>query len=106
MKRILTIDGGGIRGIVPGQILVNLEKKLQQHTGNSDARLGEYFDFMAGTSTCGILTCIYLFSDRAQPGKPKFSASSAVGLYEEKGGDIFQIPFWKTIESVWGLNDE
>jgi len=29
MKKILSIDGGGIRGIIPGQILIALEKKLQ-----------------------------------------------------------------------------
>ena len=33
--RILSIDGGGIRGILSGQLLVALEKKLQERSGNS-----------------------------------------------------------------------
>ena len=57
-KRILSIDGGGIRGIIAGQVLVALEKKLQKRSGNPDARLADYFDFFAGTSTGGILTCL------------------------------------------------
>ena len=50
MKKILSIDGGGIRGLIPGQVLVAMEKKLQARTGNPEARLAEYFDFFAGTA--------------------------------------------------------
>ena len=58
--RVLSIDGGGIRGIIPGQVLVSLERKLQDVTDNPDARIADFFDLIAGTSTGGILTCIYL----------------------------------------------
>ncbi|HAS40458.1 MAG TPA: patatin, partial [Microscillaceae bacterium] len=44
LTRILSIDGGGIRGILPGQIMVSIEKKLQEATNNPDARLADYFD--------------------------------------------------------------
>ena len=56
--RILSIDGGGIRGILPGRVLVALEEKLQEKSGNMEARIADYFDLMAGTSTGGILTCL------------------------------------------------
>jgi len=55
MKKILSIDGGVIRGIIPGQVLIALETKLQQRTGNPEARIADFFDFFAGTSTGGIL---------------------------------------------------
>jgi patatin-like phospholipase/acyl hydrolase len=64
MTRILSIDGGGIRGIIPGQILVILEEKLKAKTGNENARIADYFDLIAGTSTGGILTCAYLTPDK------------------------------------------
>ena len=51
--RILSIDGGGIRGIIPGVILNYLEKRLQI-LDNSKLKIGDYFDFIAGTSTGGI----------------------------------------------------
>jgi patatin-like phospholipase/acyl hydrolase len=48
MKRILSIDGGGIRGTFPAAFLASLEADL-------DRPIGEYFDLIAGTSTGGII---------------------------------------------------
>ncbi|NMM49076.1 patatin-like phospholipase family protein [Marinigracilibium pacificum] len=91
--RILSIDGGGIRGIIPGLILTRLEKKLQDRTNNPEAKLADYFDFMAGTSTGAILVLFYLVP--GENNKPKFSAIEAVNLYLEKGGDIFDLNLWE-----------
>src|SRR3954464_3159764 len=88
--RILSIDGGGIRGILPGQLLVELEKKLQLISQNPQARIADYFDMIAGTSTGGILTCLYLYPDRKNPARPLFTAEEAVNLYLENGGGIFK----------------
>ena len=52
--RILTIDGGGVRGIIPITILESMEEKLQMNLGKK-VSLAEYFDIMAGTSTGGII---------------------------------------------------
>ncbi|MCB0397703.1 MAG: patatin-like phospholipase family protein, partial [Flavobacteriales bacterium] len=71
MIRILSIDGGGIRGILPGQILVALEKKLQIKSKNEKARIADYFDLIAGTSTGGILTCALLAPDTIDPSRSK-----------------------------------
>lgn len=88
--RILSIDGGGIRGILPGQLLVVLEKKLQLISNNPQARIADYFDLIAGTSTGGILTCLYLYPDKKNPQRPLFTAEEAVDLYLENGGGIFK----------------
>ncbi len=48
MKRILSIDGGGIKGVVPAAFLAQLEEAL----GES---ITHYFDLIAGTSTGGII---------------------------------------------------
>ena len=106
MKKILSIDGGGIKGIIPGQVLVALEKKLQQRTQNSAARLADFFDFFAGTSTGGILTCIYLCPAAANDPKARFSAQEAVNLYVTYGGAIFHVSLWQRIRSKNGILDE
>jgi len=109
MSRILSIDGGGIRGIIPGQILVVLEEKLKAKTGNENARISDYFDLIAGTSTGGILTCAYLMPDKENTGqelRPKFDASQVVDLYLKRGGDIFDVPLGHKIRTMGGITDE
>lgn len=58
--RILSIDGGGIRAVLPAMVLAALEEKIQNESGNPDARIVDYFDFFAGTSAGGILISLYL----------------------------------------------
>lgn len=101
--KILSIDGGGIKGILPGQILISLEKKLQQKSNNPNARLADFFDLLAGTSTGGILTVLYLCPENSSP---KFSAAQAVNLYLENGSKIFSKTFAKKITSLFGIADE
>ena len=61
-KRILALDGGGLRGILTLSYLAEIESLLRQrHGGSNDFRLAHYFDLIAGTSTGAIiaaaLTC-------------------------------------------------
>lgn len=106
LTRVLSIDGGGIRGIIPAELLLSLEYKLQEYSGNPDARIADFFDLIAGTSTGGILTCIFLCPDKVNPGRPRFTAEDAVDLYLSKGGKIFDISLWQKISSAMGLLDE
>jgi uncharacterized protein len=48
VRRILSIDGGGIKGVFPAAFLADLEERIGQP-------IGEYFDLIAGTSTGGII---------------------------------------------------
>lgn len=105
LTRILSIDGGGIRGIIPGEVLVALEEKLQKLSKNNDARIADYFDLIAGTSTGGILTCIYLCPDKKNK-RPRFTAKQAVDLYFERGDEIFDVPFFRRLWNVGGVLEE
>ncbi|CEJ65856.1 MULTISPECIES: patatin-like phospholipase family protein [Citrobacter] len=102
--RILSIDGGGIRGILPGMLLVALEKKLQDKEKKPTARIADYFDLVAGTSTGAILCSAYVCPDAT--GTPKFSAQEAVNFYLQDGDEIFDVGIWKTISSLGGVSDE
>lgn len=87
---VLSIDGGGIRGVLPAQILTYVEEKLTEIYGKP-TKLSDHFDLIAGTSTGGILASIYCFPDKH--GKPKYSAEEALNLYMENGGKIFKRQF-------------
>ena len=52
--KILSIDGGGIRGVIPAKILCDLEEEAIKKDG-PEARLCDYFDLVCGTSTGGII---------------------------------------------------
>src|SRR6187431_820620 len=55
-KRILALDGGGLRGILTLGILQRIEDLLRErHGAGEDFRLSHYFDLIAGTSTGAII---------------------------------------------------
>ena len=99
--KILSIDGGGIRGIIPGTILNYIESEIQKRTNNPDSRLADHFDLVAGTSTGGILTCTYLMCD--ENGQSKYSAADALNIYLERGGDIFSLSIWRKLWTIFGV---
>ncbi|MDY0101892.1 MAG: patatin-like phospholipase family protein [Lentimicrobium sp.] len=107
--RILSIDGGGIRGILPGVVLTYIEEQLRKLEGEN-VRLSDYFDLLVGTSTGGILACTYLIPGHDATGKPtsrpRFTAKEALNIYLERGDDIFDINLWQKIKSKGGLADE
>jgi uncharacterized protein len=95
--KILAIDGGGIRGLIPAVVLADLERRTGRRTA-------EMFDLIAGTSTGGILACGLTRPD--DNGAPTFSAADLIGLYESEGPEIFHTSLVKRIESVAGFVDE
>ncbi|HZB05841.1 MAG TPA: CBASS cGAMP-activated phospholipase [Thermoleophilaceae bacterium] len=90
--RVLAIDGGGIRGLIPALVLDELERRAGR-------RIFELFDLIAGTSTGGILACA-LCAPEPLP------ASEVVKLYEEEGPEIFDRSLFQRIRSADGLLDE
>lgn len=58
-KKLLALDGGGIRGMITVEVLAEIERILRQRLQNDRLVLGDYFDYVAGTSTGAIIaTCI------------------------------------------------
>ncbi|MBV9059462.1 MAG: patatin-like phospholipase family protein [Pseudonocardiales bacterium] len=88
MARILSIDGGGIRGLIPAMVLAEIEKSTQKP-------IVELFDIVAGTSTGGILACGLCVP--GAEGKPKFTASTLVDLYLHEGRRIFPYHLFERI---------
>lgn len=96
MKKILSIDGGGIRGILPATILTEIERIAKKP-------ISAMFDLVAGTSTGGMLALGLNAPD--DKGLPRHSALSLKALYEEKGREIFQKSLWRQVSTLAGLLD-
>ncbi|CAH2051039.1 unnamed protein product [Thlaspi arvense] len=84
---ILSIDGGGIKGIIPAVILKYLETALQKK--DPTARIADYFDVVAGTSTGGLMTAMLTTPDPNNSNRPLFTAEEIIKLYKQEGPHIF-----------------
>ncbi|XP_076959299.1 patatin-like protein 3 [Bidens hawaiensis] len=84
---VLNIDGGGIRGIIPGVILQYLESELQKLDGK-EAMLIDYFDVVSGTSTGGLITTMIAAPN--EDNRPLFAGKDIVPFYLEHGPKIFK----------------
>ncbi|KAL4372774.1 hypothetical protein S245_015521 [Arachis hypogaea] len=85
---VLSIDGGGIRGIIPGVILDFLESQLQELDGEG-ARIADYFDIIAGTSTGGLVASMLAAPNPKATNRPLFAAKDIVPFYLEHSPKIF-----------------
>ncbi|BAZ54035.1 patatin [Nostoc sp. NIES-4103] len=93
--KILSIDGGGIRGIIPAIILAEIEKRTKKP-------IFSLFDLITGTSTGGILalglTKPRLTSDLSENlSVAEYTAEDLLQIYLEYGAEIFYEPFFEKI---------
>lgn len=95
--RVLCIDGGGIRGLLPALVLAELERRC----GRPVAAL---VDLVAGTSTGGLLACGLTLP--GPDGRPRYSAAELAARYEEEGPRVFRRGLLKRVTSLDGLVDE
>ncbi|MCH1493227.1 MAG: patatin-like phospholipase family protein [Luminiphilus sp.] len=98
-RTVLSIDGGGIRGIIPAMILHHIETA----TGRPAAEL---FDLMVGTSTGGILALGLAQPDVHSSHHSRYRARDLADLYAQRGSDIFSRSLWRRLRSVGGIFDE
>jgi hypothetical protein len=94
---VLSVDGGGIRGVIPAMVLADLEER----TGKPTAEL---FDLIAGTSTGGIIALALTVP--GDDGGPRWTANDLVDLYLTEGPRIFHHSIGQMFESGLGLLDE
>lgn len=100
-KIIVTVDGGGIRGIVPATILMFLEEIIRKRLQNESFKISKFIDFLGGTSTGSIVTSLMSITD--ENGEPKYSMSEIMEMYMALGPKVFKKSFWHKIKTLWGL---
>lgn len=78
--KILSIDGGGIRGIIPARVMQAIEERAGKP-------LCQLFDYIVGTSTGGILAMGAALPD--DKGQPRYRAADGLDFYISGGPRIF-----------------
>ncbi len=102
--KVLSIDGGGIRGVIPAFLLYRMEEEFGRP-------IAEMFDLIVGTSTGGIIAAGLTAPSALQAGQnvapePRHKASHILDLYVQHGRKIFDRSFWRGVTSVGGRTDE
>lgn len=85
---ILSIDSGGMKGILSGKALAYLEHALKTKSGDPNARIADYFDVAAGSGIGGIFTAM-LFGKNDQ-NRPIFKADDTWRLLADQGKQMFR----------------
>jgi hypothetical protein len=83
-RKLLALDGGGIRGVLTLQILAAIEGIVRTKLARKNAVLGDYFDYIAGTSTGAII---------AAGLSQGMEVSQISTIYDEHGPDMFDKAF-------------
>jgi len=80
-RKLLALDGGGIRGALTLEVLVKIETMLAKATGRGDKfRLCQFFDYIGGTSTGAIIAAALARG---------MSAPEVLQFYKQAGPDMF-----------------
>ncbi|KAK3120421.1 hypothetical protein QOZ80_9AG0687370 [Eleusine coracana subsp. coracana] len=105
---VLSIDGAGIRGLIPLQVLKKLEELLKEEEmkknkeEGENARIADYFDVIAGTSTGGLIVAMLAVPDERSTDmrpRPKYTTEAIEEFYLKNGPGILSPPETK---STWG----
>ncbi len=91
-KRILALDGGGIRGALTVGFLERIERILRDRHGDPNLRLCDYFDLIGGTSTGSIIASGLAIG---------MSAGDIKQMYLDLGGKVFGRKAWKKWKSIF-----
>lgn len=99
--RILSVDGGGIRGLIPALVVADLERRIRERAGEQ-ARISDYVNLFAGTSTGGLIALALTAPDPADPGRPRVSAAELAAFYVQDGPRIFRRSLLQKLRTAWG----
>jgi hypothetical protein len=99
--RILSIDGGGIRGLIPAVLVRDLEERIGKAVGEKRP-LSDYFHLFAGTSTGGLISLGLTAPDAADPRRPRMDGARLVSLYRDQGPRIFRRSLWQRLATLDG----
>jgi len=92
-RRILSLDGGGIRGVFTIEVLARMEAELRAHHGRPELVLADHFHLIAGTSTGAIIAALLSWG---------YPVAQVRGLYHSKAREMFRkAPLWQFFHSKY-----
>lgn len=98
--RVLSLDGGGIRGLISARVIERLEQLVSEQAGE-ERRIADCFHLVSGTSTGGLLALGLTVADPERPDRPRWRGGELADLYLADGPMIFGDRL-RQLLSLWG----
>lgn len=92
--KVLSLNGGGVRGLYTVSVLAEIERIIGVTLGEENVCIGDYFDLISGTSIGGIVALALASGKSARSVKAEFYKSAAT-IFPQKSG------FRKFIKRMW-----
>jgi len=93
-RRLLALDGGGIRGVLTLEVLAEFERMIRREHGRKDLVLADYFDYIAGTSTGAMIAAGLALG---------WPVERLMRIYTERGPEMFDsVPLHKRFAKLFG----
>jgi len=112
--RVLSLNGGGVRGIFTISVLAQIERNIENRTSAKDVKIGDYFDLITGTSIGGILALGLASGKSARELEPVFFENASKIFPHQYGWKKFikrivkplydSTPLYETVISMIGTN--
>jgi len=107
-RKLLALDGGGIRGLITIEILAKIESILRRRSSNPSLVLADYFDYIAGTSTGAVIGTLLALGKPVDEirriyldcGRMMFDKNTITGRLEKLGKDLHGETVIETMELV------
>jgi len=107
-RKLLSLDGGGIRGLITIEILARIESILRERSRNPSLVLADYFDYIAGTSTGAVIGTLLALGKPVDDirriyldcGRMMFDKNTIMGRLEKLGKDLHGGAVVETMELV------
>ena len=95
-RKLLALDGGGIRGLITIEILAKIERMVREQSGKPSLVLADYFDYIAGTSTGAVIGTLLALGKPVDEirgiyldcGRMMFDKNTIMGRLESLGSEL------------------
>lgn len=99
---ILSLDGGGVRGIISIKILNEIMNRINQHSSNK-LYVHDIFDYFSGSSIGSVIICALLLPNTETPNKPKYDTEDILKLIKDKSNNLFELEYFQNLRTMWGF---
>src|SRR6185503_17324238 len=102
IMNILSLDGGGARGIITLKIIKEIIERANKIT-DKKLQITDLFDFYCGSSVGTLIIAALLMPDPLQPTKPKHNIDDILDMMIKKCPALFETSYFQNIRTLWGF---